>query len=122
MKTNITNYLIFAILVLGILGAGNLSYNEFLEEGACPKLGVIPGCYIILACFIFPFISHLFNKGKIIYFIFTGFALAVATYASIAQLFDVVECPKTEDGLPMCFVAFVIFGSLVSLKIISLKK
>ena len=122
MKTNITNYLIFAILVLGILGSGNLAYNEFFHEGTCPELGIIPGCYIILVCFIFPFISHLFNKGKIIYFLFTGFALAMATYASIGQLFGVVECPKIGDGLPMCFVAFVIFGSLVSLKIISLKK
>ncbi len=121
MKTNITNYLISVIFIIGILGAGNLAYHEFLQEGTCPKLGIIPACYVILACFVFPFMVHLFNKGKIIYFLFTGFALSLATYATIGQLFGEIQCPKTEGGLPMCYISFVIFVSLVSLKIIQLK-
>jgi|LGVF01.2.fsa_nt_gb hypothetical protein len=122
MKVNTLKYLISIIFIIGILGAGNLAYNEFLEEGTCPKLSIIPACYVILACFVFPFIAHLFNKGKIIYFLFTGFALSLATYATIGQLLGEIQCPKTEGGLPMCYISFVIFASLVLLKIISLKK
>ncbi len=117
MKPNITNYLISIILILGIYGAGNLAYNEFLKEGTCPKLGIIPACYIVLVCFVIPFIAHIFNKGKIIYFLFTGFALTLAIYASIGQLLVNLQCPKTEGGLPMCYISSVFFASLVLLKI-----
>ncbi len=122
MKPNITNYLISIILILGIYGAGNLAYNEFLKEGTCPKLGIIPACYIVLVCFVIPFIAHIFNKGNIIYFLFTGFALTLAIYASIGQLFGNLQCPKTGNGIPMCYISFVIFASLILLKIILLKK
>lgn len=43
----IVNYGIYAIFIFGLLGAGNLAYQEFLQVGTCPKLGVIPACYII---------------------------------------------------------------------------
>jgi len=122
MKRNIINYLTFIIFILGIYGTGNLVYNEFLQEGACPKLGIIPACYIVLACFVIPFIAHIFSTGRIVYFLFTGFALALATYASIGQLFGNLQCPKTGNGIPMCYISFVIFASLVLLKIILLKK
>ena len=122
MNIKIGNYLIYIILVIGLYGAGTLAYHEFLQEGACPKLGPIPACYIILACFIFPFISHLLKKGNSIYFLFTGAALALATYATVGQLFDKVQCPKTESGFPMCYISFVLFASLVLLKIILNKK
>ena len=122
MKPNITNYLILIIFIIGIYGVGNLAYHEFLQEEACPKLGPIPACYIVLVCFVIPLITHIFNIGKIIYFLFTGFALALAIYASIGQLLGNIHCPKTDDGLPMCYISFVIFASLILLKIISLKK
>ncbi len=122
MKRNNINYLIFIIFILGIFGTGNLAYNNFLQEGVCPKLGIIPACYIVLACFVIPFIVHIFNTGRIVYFLFTGFALALATYASIGQLFGNLQCPKVESGMPMCYISFVIFAGLILLKIILLKK
>ena len=122
MNRKISNYLISIIFILGIFGSGSLAYHEFLQEGACPKLGAIPACYIILACFIFPFISHLLKKGNNIYFLFTGAAFALATYATVGQLFGKVQCPKTESGFPMCYISFVLFTSLVLLKIALLKK
>jgi hypothetical protein len=122
MKARAVNYIISIIFIIGIFGAGNLTYHEFLQEGACPKLGIIPACYIVLACFVIPFIAHIFNTGRIVYFLFTGFALALAIYASIGQLFGNLQCPKAESGIPMCYISFVIFASLVLLKIIVLKK
>jgi hypothetical protein len=122
MKVNIIKYLISIIFILGIYGAGNLAYNEFLHEGTCPKLGIIPACYIIFICFVIPFVAHFFNKGKVIYFLFTGFALTLATYASIGQLLGNLQCPKTEGGLPMCYISFGVFTSLVWVKILLLKK
>jgi hypothetical protein len=101
-----------------VLGAGNLAFHEFLQEGTCPKLGFLPACYIIFSCLIIPFISHIINKVKVVYYLFTGIALAIATYATMGQLFGNVQCPKTESGIPMCYISFMIFASLVLLKLV----
>lgn len=121
MKTKLVNNLISIIFILGILGAGNLAYNEFLVEGTCPKLGIIPACYIVLVCFVVPFITHIFNKSKVLYFLFTVFALVLAIYATIGELLGNLRCPKTDGGLPMCYLSLVIFTILILLKIFSLK-
>jgi len=122
MMKKIINYCIYTVFIFGILGAGNLAYSEFLHEGTCPKLGVIPACYIIFGCLLIPFVIHIFNKGKVIYFLFTLFALAIATYATIGQLLGNVQCPKMESGFPMCYISFGIFFSLATLKMLQGKK
>lgn len=122
MKKKMINYSIYLVFVFGILGAGNLAYSEFLNEGTCPKLVVIPACFIIFGCLIIPFVAHILNRGKVIYFLFTLFALAIATYATIGQLFGKLQCPKMENGFPMCYISFGIFFSLVLLKFLQDRK
>lgn len=122
MINKIINFCIYTVFVFGILGAGNLTYTEFLHEGTCPKLGIIPACYIIFGCLLIPFVVHIINKGKVIYFLFTLVALAIATYATIGQLFGNVQCPKMENGFPMCYISFGIFFSLATLKMLQGRK
>jgi uncharacterized membrane protein len=71
---------------------------------------------------IIPFVAHVFNRGNAVYFLFTSFALAIATYATIGQLFGKVQCPKMESGFPMCYISFGIFFSLVVLKFLQGRK
>jgi hypothetical protein len=118
MNKKLLNYSIYIIFIVGLFGAGNLAYHEFSQEGTCPKLGFLPACYIIFSCLIIPFISHIINKVKVVYYLFTGIALAIATYATMGQLFGNVQCPKTESGIPMCYISFMIFASLVLLKLV----
>jgi len=122
MKQNILNITIYIIFIFGIYGSGNLVLTEFSHNDSCPKIGVIPVCYIIFICLIIPLITHIFNKGKVFYFLFVGIALLIATYASIGQLFGKVQCPKTASGLPMCYISFGIFASLLILKLVLTKK
>jgi len=122
MIKKLLNYSIYIIFIFGLLAAVNLVYHEFSKEDTCPKLGFIPACYIIFSCLVIPFISHIINKGKIIYFLFTTIALIIAAYATVGQLLNLVQCPKTESGLPMCYISFAIFACLVVLKLALLKK
>ena len=118
--------IIYALLIIGILATGNLVLGEITHEGTCPKLGVIPACYLVFLSFLIPLLVHisqgftlsetLTKKRNIIYYLFTGFALALATYASIGQAIGKIQCPKTDYGLPMCYISFAIFLSLVLLK------
>jgi hypothetical protein len=121
MINKIINNLIYSLFVFGIYGTGSLGLTEFHHSGTCPKIGIIPACYIIFICLILPFVTHILNKGKVLYFVFTSLALAIATYGTVGQLLGNVQCPKTTNGLPMCYISFVLFTSLIILKKIHLK-
>jgi uncharacterized membrane protein len=116
------NKIIYLLLIVGIIASGQLVYSEILHEGTCPKLSVIPACYLVFLSFLIPLIAQILKRGNVFYYLFTGFALALATYASIGQLIGKIECPKTDFGWPMCYISFVIFLCLVLLKIFDSKK
>ena len=120
-KTIIKNILLF-IFIFGLYGSGSLAYNEFLQAGTCPNIGGIPACYIIFTCLLIPFITHIFNWSKLVYFLFTLIALTIAVIGTLGQLLNKVQCPKTSEGIPMCYISLIIFTSLIVLKLILLKK
>jgi len=122
MKQNILNITIYIIFIFGIYGAGSLVLTEFLHNDSCPKIGIIPACYIIFLCLIVPFIAQILNKGKVIYFAFITIALTIATYGSVGQLLGLVQCPKTVSGVPMCYISFILFFELLFLKILANSK
>ena len=121
MNRSVLNILIIILFLIGIVGAGSLVLEELRTGEGCPKFGFVPACYIIFAFFVLPFIAHIFKKGNVIYFLGTGLAFIIATVASIMQLTGNAECPKTGGGTPMCYYSFLIFATLIVLKLIHLK-
>lgn len=111
-------YIVTALLIFGLWGAATLSYGEFSGTGGCPHLGVIPACYIVFICFLIPLITHIFGRRNSLFYLCSGFAFLLATFASVGQLSDAVQCPKTESGVPMCYISFFLFLAIISLKII----
>lgn len=75
MKVNIINALIYIVFAIGLLGAGDLALDEIRQSNICPKILGIPACYIILTCFVIPFLMHLFKGSNSIYFVLTGLVL-----------------------------------------------
>jgi hypothetical protein len=121
MQTKLLNVLLLLVFVIGIFGAGELVYNEISQHNVCPKLLGIPACYIILTCFIIPFVVHIFKARNYIYFAFTGFAFVIALVATIMQFTGHAECPKTASGTPMCYYSLALFTSLIVLKWLFIK-
>ena len=118
MKINKTIYWIINLLfIIGIFGAGQLVLTEIRTGNGCPKFGSIPACLIILVCFIIPFITHIVKKWNLIYFFFTGVAALIALIASFMQFLGNAECPKTDSGIPMCYLSLLIFTTLIILKL-----
>ncbi len=111
-------YTITALLILGLWAVGELSYQEFTGKGSCPHFGVIPVCYLVLGSFVIPLISHITKKAKPLFYLFSGLAFLLAIFASSGQLSGRLECPKTSEGTPMCYISFFLFLSIISLKII----
>ena len=117
LKKALRGIITFLFLV-GISGASSLVYDEFMIGHICPKILGIPACYIIMLCLIIPLGVHLLTPKKMgYYFLGVGIALSIASYGSIMQILGIVECPKTSNGTPMCFLSFLIFISLFLLKV-----
>tara|TARA_R110000751_G_scaffold272585_1_gene372789 strand:- start:225 stop:611 length:387 start_codon:yes stop_codon:yes gene_type:complete len=118
MSKKITYYSILVVLIIGLFGAGILVIEEFKTGEGCPKIMHIPMCLVVLICFIIPLIAHLLKKYNSIYFLFTGLAFLIAIIASVMQFKGLGECPKLDNGIPMCYLSFVLFSILITLKII----
>ena len=114
-------YLILVIAGIGTYGTFGLVKTEIASGNGCPDLFPnIPACYIIYTCFIMIIIGHIFkNKfSNLLYFSGAVTAISIATYASWAQYFGKLECPKTALGSPMCYFSFVFFLTLILLKLV----
>lgn len=114
-------YVITLLLLMGVYATFGLVWEEIQTGNGCPKIWVIPACVIILICFLIPLIVHLFKKYNTLYFVFTGLAFAIAIIASIMQFTGNGECPKLDNGTPMCYLSFITFSVLISLKLYHLK-
>ena len=119
-SSNLIYWIINVLFVIGLFGAGSLVITEFTIGNGCPKFGAVPACLIILICFMLPLISHLLKKWNLIYFLFTGIAALIALVASVMQFMGTAECPKSDSGIPMCYLSLLIFTSLIILKKIQL--
>ncbi len=116
-------YGILMILLFGMYGTSGLVMRELEIGNGCPKLFGIPACYIIMLCFLLAFLSHvkvIKDKSKM-FFIGVLIALSIASYGSIGQLMGFAECPKTTNGIPMCYLSFVLFSSLFVLKFLHIR-
>ncbi|WP_133673240.1 hypothetical protein [Maribacter caenipelagi] len=51
---------------------------------------------------------------NLIFFSF-GSALLIVLLASVRQFIASAECPKTDLGIPMCYISLLIFTSLIIL-------
>lgn len=112
-------FAIWIVILIGLSGTIPLVQNEFTVGDICPKIATIPACYIILSCLILAIISHInvFKDNRKLYFLGVIPALSIATFGAVGNLLGYVECPKTEAGTPMCYLSFLLFFSLLILKI-----
>tara|TARA_R110002096_G_scaffold345818_1_gene539262 strand:- start:13777 stop:14166 length:390 start_codon:yes stop_codon:yes gene_type:complete len=117
----IVHSIITILLIIGLYGSGGLVWNEIQTGNGCPKIWIIPACAIVMLCFLISLIVHLFKKYNSIYFVFTGLALIIAIIASVIQFNGLGECPKLDNGTPMCYLSFVLFSILITLKILLIK-
>ena len=105
MKAHRFSFITLALLLaFASYQAAALSLKQWHNPGACPSLGPIPACYLVLAGFALGLLGHLGNLRNL-FLGGLGFPSALALFASIGEVFDFVECPKTASGIPMCYLS-----------------
>ena len=102
-----------ALMVLfGLWGAGNLSYQQYLSGEACPILGnFIPACYIAFAGYILITLgvavtfSGTGQVGSYLFWGGTAIAGGLAAYATVLELIKGDVCPVAFGSVPMCYIS-----------------
>lgn len=104
---NIDFILLALLLAFATYKAGVLSLEQWNHPGACPSIGPVPACYLVLAGFLLGLVGHLANL-RAVFFAGLGFPTVLALFASVGEVFGFVECPKTEGGIPMCYISLAL--------------
>ena len=100
------------MVLFGLWGAGNLSYQQYLSGEACPILGnFIPACYIAFAGYILitagaaVSVSGGGQVGSYLFWGGTAIAGGLAAYATVLELIKGDVCPVAFGSIPMCYIS-----------------
>ena len=104
--------LLVAMVLLGLWGAGRLSFDQYQTGEACPILGnFIPACYIAFFGYVLiaagVAFSMLMSGSTGSYLFWTGTAIAggLAALATVLELIKGDICPIGMYGIPMCYIS-----------------
>lgn len=116
----IARVLLIAMILLGLRGAGNLSFEQYQSGEACPVLGnFIPACYIAFGGYILIAIgaalsffptraegaSTIPTWGRYLFWGGTAVAGGLAALATVMELVKGDVCPVAFGSVPMCYVS-----------------
>ncbi len=108
MKVRNLSFIALALLLaFASYQASALSFKQWHHPGACPSLGPIPACYLVLAGFALALIGHLTRLRKL-FLPSLGFPSGLALFASIGEIGGFIECPKSASGIPMCYLSLAL--------------
>ena len=117
--TNIARVGLFLLGMIGVIGVAPIAWQQFTGAMACPALGLVPACHIVLIGYLLVVISvFLASKIRTVVFLVGWVPLFVlALSGSGLELFVHDTCPRTSGGIPTCYLSL---GLLVILGVISL--
>ena len=119
---------LIAMILLGLRGAGNLSFQQYQSGEACPVLGnFIPACYIAFGGYIliavgailsfFPAgagaVSMVPAWGRYLFWGGTAVAGGLAALATVMELVQGSVCPVGPAGIPMCYISLAVSAVIV---------
>lgn len=114
-------YLLLAILLFALYGSGTLSLDNWNGINVCPKILSIPACYLVLTLFVAGTVSHIFSFkfNTSIFYISVGIIALIALWGTITELSGTEICPRTSNGIPMCYYSLALSSSILLLKALS---
>ena len=125
----IAKIILVAMILLGLWGAGKLSFEQYQSGEACPILGnFIPACYIAFGGYIliaigaalsfFPAgvdaVSAVPTWGRYLFWGGTTVAGGLAAIATVMELVKGDVCPVGFGSIPMCYISLA-FSIVIAL-------
>lgn len=115
MPSIVLRIIIAALALFGFIGVVPVSLAEFSSGGACPHLGPIPACHLVLLAYGTALLtvlhSRLWSPWVFLLAWFPIFALAAT--GSGLEFLGHDTCPKTTGGIPKCYFSLGLAIALV---------
>jgi hypothetical protein len=97
-----------ALAFLGAFAAFDISYAQWTGTAACPSLGIVPACYVVLAGYGLILLSDIL-LSRVIFLIGWIPVFLLAAGGSISELlFTTPVCPRTKSGIPQCYLSLAL--------------
>lgn len=98
---------IVGLAAFGIYRGGFLSLHHHNTGDACPTLGPLPICYLVLLGYVLVLMSALLGRRLFKPFFYIGWlpVFAMALMGAIVHTFVGEICPVDGNGLPQCYVS-----------------
>ncbi len=106
---------LWGLLLIGLYGGVSVSYDTFTNKSLCPSVAGVFVCYVVLASYIAMFVAQLIKRGmqrNIIFYIGWAIVFGVALLGTVLELGNGNTCPKSTDGLAMCYVSLAISATI----------
>lgn len=111
MKLTLKWIVLIALILMGLVSAGKLTYFQYLSGDACPLLGKVPACYVAFGGYFFIALSIIMKLLKStkrgimdkLFYLSIGIAGGLALFASVMELIIGGICPIAFGWLPMCY-------------------
>ena len=115
------SHLLRAVALLACLtvlsGIVPISFAHFQTGDACPNLGPIPACYVVLLAYsaMAIAVSVGWQKMKWLFFIGVTPVIMLAVAGTSLELFGRPTCPRSDGGWPLCYTSLAIGLTLLAL-------
>ena len=98
----------FSLYVLS--GIVPISIEQFKSGGACPLIGPFPACYIVSLSYMAMGIAALLWNKKLTWLFIAGIVpvIGLAASGTALELLGHPTCPRSDSGLPLCYVSLAV--------------
>lgn len=98
----------FSLYVLS--GIVPISLAHWQTGNACPDLGPIPACYVVSVCYAAMGIVAILWNRPLSWLFFAGVApvILLALVGSLLELTGHPTCPRSDAGLPLCYMSLFV--------------
>ncbi len=103
---------------LGWIGGLLVSIDTITGADACPEIGFVPACYVVLLGYSLMLVSAALPRWRWGKWLFVSGATPVAllaVFGSVSELLVGETCPRSESGVPLCYVSLALVAVIVAL-------
>jgi hypothetical protein len=125
MMANSLRIILLGLIATGLYGAASVSYHAITGAAPCPHIANIPACFIVLAGYTLMLIAVMIESvgnaqrtaptptPKKVFLIGWLPVFLLAVTGSLFELSHGNTCPKSDTGLPLCYVSLFFSIALV---------
>ena len=108
--SRILRLIVVAVSLYVLSGIFPISFTHWRAGNACPHLGLVPACYLVMVCYAAMGIAALFWNKQLSWLFFSG-AVPVIFMAMIGTVLEITglpTCPRSDTGLPLCYMSLLV--------------